>query len=127
MKLAVSPITIFGRTRNLKITLDLGLPNEDNEQFDLTTVGEPLIFHRRKNNEIWYYTYDSTNFELKKLLLSLLVSSFLLGDGYHRYRFRWSVGIHGLGRDRRDKRDRRCRTGNICEGVQRSKTRDEKD
>ena len=61
------PLTIFGRTRNLKITLDLGLPNEDNEwQFDLTTVGEPAIFHRRKNNEIWYYTYDSTNFELSE-------------------------------------------------------------
>ena len=61
------PLTIFGRTRNLKITLDLGLPNEDNEwQFDLTTVGELLIFHRRKNNEIWYYTYDSTNFELSE-------------------------------------------------------------
>ena len=59
------PLTIFGRTRNLKITLDLGLPNEDNEwQFDLSTVGEPAIFHRRKNNEIWSYTYDSTNFEL---------------------------------------------------------------
>ena len=75
------PLTIFGMTRNLKITLDLGLPNEDNEwQFDLTTVGEPAIFHRRKNNEIWYYTYDSTNFELSETLLSLLVSSFLLGD-----------------------------------------------
>ena len=59
------PLTVFGRTRNMKITLDLGIPNEDNEwQFDLTTVGEPAIFHRRKNNEIWYYTYDSTNFEL---------------------------------------------------------------
>ena len=51
--------------KNLKITLDLGIPNEDNEwQFDLTTVGEPAIFHRRKNNEIWYYTYDSTTFQL---------------------------------------------------------------
>ena len=59
------PLTVFGRTRNMKITLDLGIPNEDNEwQFDLTTVGEPAIFHRRKNNEIWYYTYDSTNFDL---------------------------------------------------------------
>ena len=48
------PLTIFGRTRNLKITLDLGIPNEDKEwQFDLNTVGEPAIFHRRKNNKVW--------------------------------------------------------------------------
>ena len=60
-----NPLTTFGRTRNMKINLTLGVPDEDNEwQFDLTTAGEPAIFHRRKNNEIWYYTYDSTNFEL---------------------------------------------------------------
>ena len=59
------PLTIFNRTRNMIITLDLGIPDQDNEwQFDLTTIGEPAIFHRRKNNEVWYYTYDSTNFEL---------------------------------------------------------------
>ena len=61
------PLTVFGRTRNMMITLDLGIPDQDNEwQFDLTTVGEPAIFHRRKNNEIYYYTYDSTNFELSE-------------------------------------------------------------
>ena len=61
------PLTVFGRTRNMVITLDLGIPDQDNEwQFDLTTVGEPAIFHRRKNNEIYYYTYDSTNFELSE-------------------------------------------------------------
>ena len=61
------PLTVFGRTRNMIITLDLGIPDQDNEwQFDLTTVGEPAIFHRRKNNEIYYYTYDSTNFELSE-------------------------------------------------------------
>ena len=61
------PLTVFGRTRNMLITLDLGIPDQDNEwQFDLTTVGEPAIFHRRKNNEIYYYTYDSTNFELSE-------------------------------------------------------------
>ena len=59
------PLTIFGRTRNMIITLDLGVPNEDNEwQFSLDAAGEPAIFHRRKNNEVYYYTYDSTNFEL---------------------------------------------------------------
>ena len=61
------PLTVFGRTRNMLITLDLGIPDQDNEwQFDLTTVGEPAIFHRRKNNELYYYTYDSTNFELSE-------------------------------------------------------------
>ena len=61
------PLTVFGRTRNMLITLDLGIPDQDNEwQFDLTTVGEPAIFHRRKNNEVYYYTYDSTNFELSE-------------------------------------------------------------
>jgi len=61
------PLTVFGRTRNMVITLDLGIPDQDNEwQFDLTTAGEPAIFHRRKNNEVYYYTYDSTNFELSE-------------------------------------------------------------
>ena len=61
------PLTVFGRTRNMKITLDLGIPNEDNEwQFSLDAVSEPAIFHRRKNNEVYYYTYDSTSFELSE-------------------------------------------------------------
>tara|TARA_R100001463_G_scaffold93194_1_gene147946 strand:- start:312 stop:764 length:453 start_codon:yes stop_codon:yes gene_type:complete len=60
-----NPLTTFGRTRNLKINLELGIPDEDNEwQFDLNTIGEPAIFHFRPDDEIWYYTYDSTNFEL---------------------------------------------------------------
>jgi len=60
-----NPLTTFGRTRNLKINLELGIPDEDNEwQFDLSTIGEPAIFHFRPDDEIWYYTYDSTNFEL---------------------------------------------------------------
>ena len=61
------PLTVFGRTRNMLITLDLGIPDQDNEwQFSLDAAGEPAIFHRRKNNEIYYYTYDSTNFELSE-------------------------------------------------------------
>ena len=56
------PLTIFGRTRNLKITLDLGLPNEDNEwQFDGTN-----LYHRRLNNEIWYYQYNPNTFFLSE-------------------------------------------------------------
>jgi len=60
-----NPLSTFGRTRNLKITMDLGIPDEDNEwQFSLDDIGEPAIFHMRPDDEIFYYTYDSTNFQL---------------------------------------------------------------
>jgi prepilin-type N-terminal cleavage/methylation domain-containing protein len=61
-----NPLTIFGRTRNLKITMVLGVPDEDNEwQFSLIDAdGGPGIFHQRPDDEIYYYTYDSTTFEL---------------------------------------------------------------
>tara|TARA_B100001250_G_C19668558_1_gene730425 strand:- start:884 stop:1051 length:168 start_codon:yes stop_codon:yes gene_type:complete len=42
-----------------------GIPDEDGEwQFSLDEVGEPAVFHRRRNDEIYYYTYDSLAFEL---------------------------------------------------------------
>ena len=57
------PLTIFGRTRNMKITLDLGIPNEDNEwQFDGTN-----LYHRRMNNEVWYFQYNANDFFLSEL------------------------------------------------------------
>ena len=60
-----NPLTVFGRTRNMKVTLTLGVPDEDEEwQFSLIDAGEPAIFHKRKNDEIYYFTYDSTAFEL---------------------------------------------------------------
>tara|TARA_R110002020_G_scaffold21575_7_gene73315 strand:+ start:29798 stop:30250 length:453 start_codon:yes stop_codon:yes gene_type:complete len=60
-----NPLSTFGRTRNLKITMDLGIPDEDNEwQFSLDDIGEPAIFHMRPDDEIFYYTYDSLNFQL---------------------------------------------------------------
>ena len=60
-----NPLTTFGRTRNMKITLTLGVPDEDDEwQFNLVDAGSPAIFHKRKNDEIYFYTYDSTAFEL---------------------------------------------------------------
>ena len=63
-----NPLTTFGRTRNMKINLELGVPDEDNEwQFDLNTIGEPAIFHQRPDNEIYYYTYDSLTFELAEV------------------------------------------------------------
>ena len=60
-----NPLTVMGRTRNMKINLELGVPDEDDEwQFSLIDAGEPAIFHQRPDDEIYYYTYDSTSFEL---------------------------------------------------------------
>ena len=57
------PLSVLGRTRNVIITYELGIPNQDNEwQFDGT-----YLYHRRMNNEIWYFIYDSTNFYLSEL------------------------------------------------------------
>ena len=60
-----NPLSVMGRTRNMKINLELGVPDEDDEwQFSLIDAGEPAIFHQRPDDEIYYYTYDSTSFEL---------------------------------------------------------------
>ena len=57
------PLSVLGRTRDVIVTYDLGIPDQDNEwQFDGTK-----LYHRRMNNEIWYFTYDSTNFYLSEL------------------------------------------------------------
>ena len=59
------PLSVIQRTRNVIVTMTLGIPDEDNEwQFDKTTLTSPAIFHRRANDEIWYYSYDSTAFGL---------------------------------------------------------------
>ena len=58
----VSPLSVLGRTRNVIITFPLGIPDEDNEwQFDGTK-----LYHRRKNNEVWYFTYNPDNFYLSE-------------------------------------------------------------
>ena len=58
----VSPLSVLGRTRNVIITYELGIPDEDNEwQFDGTN-----LYHRRMNNEIWYFIYNSNNFYLSE-------------------------------------------------------------
>ena len=63
-----NPLSTIKRSRNLIINLDLGVPDEDNEwQFSLDAVDEPAIFHQRPSDEIYYYTYDSTNFELSEI------------------------------------------------------------
>jgi len=57
------PLSVLGRTRNVIITYELGIPDEDNEwQFDGTK-----LYHRRMNNEIWYFTYDHNTFYLSEL------------------------------------------------------------
>ena len=57
-----NPLSVLGRTRGVIITLDLGIPDEDNEwQFDGTD-----LFHRRMNNEIWYFTYYANTFYLSE-------------------------------------------------------------
>ncbi len=61
------PLSVLGRTRGVIVTLGLGIPDEDKEwQFDGTK-----LYHRRMNNEIWYFTYDSTNFYLSELPIKL--------------------------------------------------------
>ena len=60
-----NPLSTLKRVRNIKLNLEEGIPDEDNEwQFSLIDADEPAIFHQRVDDEIWYYTYDSLNFEL---------------------------------------------------------------
>ena len=57
------PLSVLGRTRGVIVTLGLGIPDEDKEwQFDGTK-----LYHRRMNNEIWYFTYNRDNFYLSEL------------------------------------------------------------
>ena len=61
------PLSVLGRTRNVIVTYQLGIPDEDNEwQFDGTN-----IYHRRKNNEIWYFAYYANTFYLSELAIKL--------------------------------------------------------
>ena len=63
----IHPLSVIGRTRGVIVTLELGIPDEDNEwQFDGTK-----LYHRRMNNEIWYFEYNSNNFYLSELPVKL--------------------------------------------------------
>ena len=58
----VHPLSVLGRTRNIIVTHELGIPDEDHEwQFD----GVKLC-HRRKNNEVWCFNYIPSNFYLSE-------------------------------------------------------------
>jgi prepilin-type N-terminal cleavage/methylation domain-containing protein len=64
-----NPLITLKRVRNVKVNLDEGIPDEDNEwQFSLDVDGEGTagIMHQRPNDEIWYYEYDSLNFTLSE-------------------------------------------------------------
>ena len=56
------PLLVLGRTRGVIVTHELGIPDEDNEwQFDGTK-----LYHRRMNNEIWYFEYNANTFYLSE-------------------------------------------------------------
>ena len=56
------PLSVLGRTRGVIVTYELGIPDEDNEwQFDGTK-----LYHRRMNNEIWYFEYNPNTFFLSE-------------------------------------------------------------
>ena len=61
------PLTVLGRTRGVIVTASLGIPNQDDEwRFDGTK-----LYHRRRNNEIWYFIYNPTTFSLSELPVKL--------------------------------------------------------
>ena len=65
-----NPLSVVGRSRNVKVNLTLGIPDEDDEwQLDLTATaaGTPAIVHMRTDDELWLYAYDSTNFTLAEV------------------------------------------------------------
>ena len=62
-----SPLSVLGRTRGVIVTYELGVPDEDNEwQFDGTN-----LYHRRRNNEIWYFIYYANTFHLSEFPVKL--------------------------------------------------------
>ena len=62
-----NPLSVLERVRNVKIDLELGIPDEDNEwQFDGTN-----LYHRRMNNEVWYFEYNPNTFYLSELPIKL--------------------------------------------------------
>jgi len=72
-----NPLVVVGRTRNVKVNLTLGMPDEDDEwQLDLTATaaGTPAIVHMRTDDELWLYAYDSTNFTLAEVPVEYVAS-----------------------------------------------------
>ena len=62
-----NPLSVLGRTRNVIVTYSLGIPDKDNEwRFDGTK-----LYHRRMNNEVWYFEYNPNTFYLSELPIKL--------------------------------------------------------
>ena len=65
-----NPLSVLGRSRNVKVNLTLGIPDEDDEwqlalpQNYTLLNDKPALMHQRRNDEVWYYSYDSTSFTL---------------------------------------------------------------
>ena len=60
-----NPLSVIGRSRNVKINLELGVPDEDDEwQYDIDDDGNGKLYHHRRNDDIYYYEYDSLAFYL---------------------------------------------------------------
>ena len=63
-----NPLSVIGRSRNIIVTMYDGVPDEDDEwQFSVDALDDPALFHHRRNDEIYYFTYDSTTFELSEV------------------------------------------------------------
>ena len=57
-----NPLTVLGRTRGIIVTLTQGIPNEDNEW----QYHNGKLYHQRRNNEIWYFRYNSKSLTLSE-------------------------------------------------------------
>ena len=67
-----NPLEVINRSRNVQINMILGVPDVDGEwQYNIESDGEGRLYHQRRNDEIWYYTYDSLAFELAEIPLML--------------------------------------------------------
>ena len=62
-----NPLTVLGRTRGVIVTLDLGIPDEDNEWL----VDGTKLYHRRMNNEIWFFEYNPNTIYLSEYPIKL--------------------------------------------------------
>lgn len=64
-----NPLSVINRYRGVTVTMDLGIPDTDNEwQFDdgNAVVSTPAIYHQRRGDDIYYYTYDAATFTLSE-------------------------------------------------------------
>ena len=60
-----NPLEVINRSRNVQINMLLGIPDVDGEwQYNIESDGEGRLYHQRRNDEIWFYTYDSLTFDL---------------------------------------------------------------